>query len=79
MKPQTISLLKTAAFCTIFLAPVSYGQDSSLFIVKSIEIQRIKVFDTLDPHDNNFLGAFVNALHITTRDRVIRRELLLKD
>src|SRR4051812_20652940 len=41
--------------------------------IEGIDIARMDVFDERDP-----MPDFVNLLHVTTRERVIRRELLLE-
>ncbi len=72
---------EVAAWCAVFLisASSSLAQYSPPRKVGSLHIQRVNVFDTLDPRDDNFIGTFVNSLHVVTRDRVIRRELLLNE
>lgn len=50
--------------------------DTSAPIVKGIEIERHNVFDTTQTH--LFYARLLNALHVITRDGVVRNEVLLK-
>jgi hypothetical protein len=57
----------------------NFAQNQPSYSVGTIAIHPHQVFDTLSQQDNNFLGRFLNSLHILTRENVIRRELLLKE
>jgi outer membrane protein assembly factor BamA len=47
--------------------------------IRHIEYKTIPVFDESDPDENNRLYRFVNKLHINTRPKVIRAQLLFKE
>lgn len=47
--------------------------------IRHIEYRSISVFDETDPEENNWLYRLVNKLHINTRPRVIRTQLLFKE
>lgn len=46
--------------------------------VGAVRIEASKIFDPEHPGERNFLFAWANALHVRTRETVIRRELLLQ-
>ncbi len=46
--------------------------------VRKIDIVRLNVFDRQLENDDNFVYRLANKLHIVTRERVVRRELLLR-
>jgi outer membrane protein assembly factor BamA len=45
--------------------------------IGAIEIERQDVFDLSDPEENNWLFRLANRLHIITREKVIRKQLLI--
>lgn len=46
-------------------------------VIGEIVIERENVFDTSNPKENNWLYRFANRVHIVTRDKVIRKQLLI--
>ena len=46
-------------------------------IVGEVIIERENVFDLSNPKENNWLYRFANRVHIVTRDKVIRKQLLV--
>lgn len=44
--------------------------------IASVDIRIGEVFDLTDPHENHWIGRTANILHISTREQVVRRELL---
>jgi hypothetical protein len=63
----------------LFLLPVSAGAqtpgDSASPVIQAVAIRRNDVFDSTEAH--NWLTRLANRLHITTRESVVRREVLL--
>lgn len=60
----------------IFSQPVSsYGQT----YIRKIELMRLNIFDRELEHENNFIYRLANKFHIVTKERIIRRELLVKE
>ena len=63
----------------LFLIPVSAGAqtpgDSASPVIHAVAIRRNDVFDSTE--SRNWLTRLANRLHITTREGVVRRELLL--
>lgn len=52
--------------------------EASGAVVGEIILDRENVFDLSDPEENNWLFRFANRIHIVTRDKVIRKQLLLR-
>ncbi len=48
-------------------------------VVDTIVIENREVYDTGNPKYNNFLFRLANKVHVTTRDGVVRRELLFRE
>jgi len=46
--------------------------------IRNIRVQQINVFNENDPDENNRIYRLLNKLHITTREKVIRSQLLFK-
>jgi hypothetical protein len=46
--------------------------------ISSIVLEKSNVFDLADPRENNFFYRLANKLHITTKDKVITKQLLLQ-
>jgi len=46
-------------------------------IIGEVVIERQDVFDLSNPKENNWLYRFANRVHIVTRDKVIRKQLLI--
>ena len=44
--------------------------------IANIDIRIGEVFDLTDPHEDHWIGRTANILHISTREQVVRRELL---
>jgi hypothetical protein len=63
----------------LIFMPVSAGAqtpgDSASAVIRAVTIHRNDVFDSTEAH--NWLTRLANRLHITTRESVVRRELLL--
>jgi len=63
----------------LILVPVSAAAqtrgDSASAVIRAVTIYRNDVFDSTEAH--NWLTRLANRLHITTRESVVRRELLL--
>jgi outer membrane protein assembly factor BamA len=63
----------------LFVLPVSAGAqtpgDSASPVIQAVAIRRNDVFDSTEAH--NWLTRLANRLHITTRESVVRREVLL--
>ena len=51
------------------------GQD---LVVGEIVLDKANVFDLENPEENNWLYRLANRLHIVTRDKVIRKQLLIR-
>lgn len=47
--------------------------------VKSITINKLPIFDESDPRENNLLYRWANKVHIETRDKVVREQLLFAE
>jgi hypothetical protein len=47
--------------------------------IRHIEFKTLSVFDPDDPKENNALYLFLNKLHVNTRPKVIRTQLLFKE
>ncbi len=47
-------------------------------VIGTISIERWNVFDLSDPRENNWLYRWANRLHIVTREKTIRKQLLVK-
>jgi hypothetical protein len=47
-------------------------------VINSIVLEKSNVFDLADPRENNFFYRLANKLHITTKDTVITKQLLLQ-
>ena len=45
--------------------------------IGEIVIERENVFDPSNPKENNWLYRFANRVHIVTRDKVVRKQLLI--
>ncbi|HVO08201.1 MAG TPA: hypothetical protein VMT83_15520, partial [Burkholderiaceae bacterium] len=52
--------------------------EASGAVIGEIRVVTANVFDTNDPQENNSFFRLANALHIQTRESVIRRALLFK-
>jgi len=46
-------------------------------VIGKIVIERENVFDPSNPKENNWLYRFANRVHIVTRDKVVRKQLLI--
>ena len=46
-------------------------------VIGEIVIERENVFDPSNPKENNWLYRFANRVHIVTRDKVVRKQLLI--
>ena len=46
-------------------------------VIGEIVIERENVFDPTNPKENNWLYRFANRVHIVTRDKVVRKQLLI--
>lgn len=57
------------------LARAQTPGDSAAPVIRAVEIRRNDVFDSTEAH--NWLTRLANRLHITTREGVVRREMLL--
>jgi hypothetical protein len=59
-----------------FMATISRaGADPT--VIGTITIDARDIFDQEELTDNNFVGAMANKLHVRTREKIIRRELLI--
>ncbi len=47
-------------------------------IIREIRVDQVNVFDETNPDENKFIYRLLNKLHITTREKVIRSQLLFK-
>lgn len=47
--------------------------------IRHIDFKTVNVFDTEDPNENNGLFRLLNSVHVTTRQKVIRGQLLFKE
>ena len=63
--------------CCVALPRLSFASDPPLRIER-IDIVRVEIFDTTRTEDRHALGSMVNALHVLTREEVIRQELLFR-
>jgi len=70
----------SAGTSTRLLMPVSDTLDSDIegLIVDSIEIDNRDIYDTSVPAYSGFLFRLANRLHVVTKERIIRRELLIR-
>ena len=48
-------------------------------IIGEITLEKSNVFDLTNPEENNWLYRLANRLHIVTRDKVIRKQLLFRN
>ncbi len=67
-----LSLLSFLILCE----PRDVGSET---YIRKIRLKRLNVFDKELEHENNFIYKTANRLHIVTRERVIRRELLVRE
>lgn len=63
--------------CCVALPYLSLASDPPLRIER-IDVVRSEIFDTTRTEDRHALGSVVNALHVLTREEVIRQELLFR-
>ncbi len=56
----------------------SFDLDSTHYHVRDIEINKLPIFDETHRRENNALYRWINAVHIPTRTKVIRDQLLFK-
>jgi hypothetical protein len=72
--PVIVSLL-AAPTLTAQTVPTWEELEARQARLASIDIRIGDVFDPSRPHENHWLGRLANALHIKTREQVVRREL----
>lgn len=75
MKFPLLGRALALATALIYVTSPLHAQQSTAPIIDHVEIERSSVFDPAEA--TFFLLRLVNALHITTREYVVRRELLL--
>ncbi|MFH1379206.1 MAG: BamA/TamA family outer membrane protein [bacterium] len=61
------------------LSPALAGDDNASIVFSSITFHRQNVFDLNDPAQQNFLFILANNIHITTKERFMRKQLLFKE
>lgn len=74
MRSYTLALLILISAAT--LAADLPDQDGA--VVGEIRLEKSNVFNLSDPAENNWLFRLANRLHIVTKDKVIRKQLLLQ-
>lgn len=57
----------------------SFDLDSSQYLVRSIQVNQLPIFDPGNPRENTRLFRWVNRVHIPTRQQVIRHQLLFRE
>ncbi|MCP4684502.1 MAG: hypothetical protein GY867_03540, partial [bacterium] len=63
-----------------YLSVLAQGDfDPQGMTVDSVEIDNRDIYDTSDPAYSSFLFRLANSLHVVTKERIIRRELLLRE
>ena len=71
------------SFCTLYFLSLTidsaYSQTIKHYKIGTITIDRRKIFDSRDSTKYYFIGALANRLHILTKERIIRNELLFKE
>jgi hypothetical protein len=63
------------------VAPMPKDEDlvAANAVIGEIVLEKRNIFDLSDPKENKWLYRWANRLHIVTRDRVIRNQLLFED
>lgn len=56
-----------------------FGLGGSVWRVRSIKVNPLPIFDESNPREDNFLFKWANAVHITTREEVLKDQLLFKE
>ncbi len=75
---MTIALLAAiAAHAENELSPEAVEAQGA--VVGEIVLEKHNIFDLDNPEENNWLYRWANRLHVVTQDKVIRKQLLLKE
>ena len=61
------------------VAPAAFAEDIEGYTIGRITIIRNNIFDLSKPEESGAIGRWGNRLHIVTREKVIRQELLFKE
>jgi len=82
MKPRAVAMLAVATLGLLVPASVCHGAERNWDVatglpILDIQIDPREVFDPENPSERHRVFAWANALHMRTRDHVVRRELLL--
>jgi outer membrane protein assembly factor BamA len=79
MRFQTLALTTLISAATLAdELPVDRLPERDGTVVGEIRLEKSNVFNLADPAENNWLYRLANRLHIVTKDKVIRKQLLLR-
>jgi hypothetical protein len=83
MRPRCLTIILIPGLLAPWLAiadglPAAETIDAQGAEIGEIVIERQDVFDLTNPKENNWLFKLANRLHIVTRDKVIRKQLLIE-
>ncbi|MCH9693378.1 MAG: hypothetical protein K0U72_02615 [Gammaproteobacteria bacterium] len=75
---SAILMLLSPALCNAGETPDAQLLQQQNAIIGEIVLQKSNVFDLSNPEENNWLYRLANRWHIVTKDRVIRKQLLIR-
>jgi hypothetical protein len=83
MRPRCLTIILIPGLLAPWLAiadglPAAETIEAQGAEIGEIVIERQDVFDLTNPKENNWLFKLANRLHIVTRDKVIRKQLLIE-
>jgi hypothetical protein len=70
------SVLFAAALAEDMPNSDALGRDAA--VIGEIRLEKANVFDLSNPEENNWLYRLANRLHVVTKDRVIKKQLLIE-